>query len=102
MSRDTLSNVLRAVRLRGALFYRIEGVPPWIAEAPPGSEIIPAILPGVEHMMEFHGVARGACWAGLVGEEPVRLDTGDLVIFPQGDALVIGSNPVARGSSRTP
>lgn len=96
MSRDTLSNVLRAVRLRGALFYRIEGVPPWIAEAPPGSEIIPAILPGVEHMMEFHGVARGACWAGLVGEEPVRLETGDLVIFPQGDAHVIGSNPDVR------
>ncbi len=92
MSRDTLSNLLRAVRLRGAMFYHIEGVAPWIAEAPPGAEIIPAILPGVEHMMEFHGVARGSCWAGLAGDELIRLDAGDLVIFPQGDAHVISSS----------
>ncbi len=96
MSSDTLSNLLRAIRLRGAIFYHIEGVAPWIAEAPRGAEIIPAILPGVEHLMEFHGVARGACWAGIVGEEPIRLDTGDLVIFPQGDAHVISSSPGLR------
>lgn len=96
MSRDTLSNLLRAVRLRGAMFYHVEGVSPWVAEAPPGSEIIAAILPGVEHLMEFHGVARGTCWAGIVGEEPVRLETGDLVIFPQGDAHVISSSPGLR------
>lgn len=96
MSRDTLSNLLRAVRLRGAIFYHIDGVAPWVAEAPPGSDIIPAILPGVEHMMEFHAVARGSCWAGLVGEEPIRLEAGDLVIFPQGDAHVISSGPGLR------
>jgi AraC-like DNA-binding protein len=96
MSSDTLSNLLRAIRLRGALYYRVEGVAPWVAEAPPGAEIIPAILPGVEHMMEFHGVARGSCWAGIVGEDPIRLGTGDLVIFPQGDAHVISSEPGLR------
>jgi AraC-like DNA-binding protein len=97
MSRDTLSNLLRAIRLRGAMFYHIEGVPPWIAEAPPSAEILPAILPGVDHLMEFHAVASGSCWAGIVGEPPVRLDTGDLVIFPQGDAHVITSDPSLRG-----
>lgn len=100
MSRDTLSSLLRAIRLRGAIFYHVEGVAPWVAEAPPGVEIIPAILPGVEHLMEFHGVARGSCWAGIVGEEPIRLETGDLAIFPQGDAHVIGSSPGLR-STRT-
>jgi AraC-like DNA-binding protein len=96
MSRDTLSNLLRAIRLRGAIFYHLDAVAPWVAEAPPGAEIIPAILPGVEHLMEFHGVARGSCWAGIVGEEPIRLDTGDLVIFPRGDAHVISSEPGLR------
>jgi AraC-like DNA-binding protein len=96
MSRDTLSNVLRTIRLRGALFYLVEGAAPWVAEAPPGAEIIPAILPGAEHLMEFHGVARGTCWAGIVGEEAIRLDTGDLVIFPQGDAHRIASSPDLR------
>jgi len=96
MSRDTLSSVLRAIRLRGAMFYLVEGLAPWVAEAPPGAEIIPAILPGVEHLMEFHGVARGSCWAGIVGEDPIRLNTGDLVIFPQGDAHRISSSPELR------
>jgi hypothetical protein len=53
MSGDALSDVLRAVRLRGALFYYIEGTPPWVAGAPAACEIIPAIMPGVEHMIEF-------------------------------------------------
>jgi len=96
MSSDTLSNLLRAIHLRGAIFYRVEGVAPWVAEAPRGTEIIPAILPGVEHLMEFHVVASGACWAGIIGEDPVRLETGDLVIFPQGDAHAISSSPGLR------
>ncbi len=96
MSQDTLSSLLRATRLRGAMFYLVEGAAPWSAEAAPSADIIPAILPGVDHMMEFHGVARGTCWAGILGEEPTRLETGDLVIFPQGDAHVIGSRPRPR------
>jgi hypothetical protein len=34
MSGDTLSDLLRAVRLHGAIFYYVEGIPPWVAEAP--------------------------------------------------------------------
>ena len=67
VSGDTLSDLLRAVRFRGALFYYIEGASPWVAEAPPAAEIIPAILPGAEHMIEFHGVVKGSCWAAIVG-----------------------------------
>lgn len=96
MSGDTLSDLLRAVRLRSALFFYIEGADPWVAEAPPSREIIPAILPGVEHMMEFHGVASGSCWAAIVGQEPIRLNEGDLVLFPQGDPHVVSSAPGLR------
>lgn len=96
MSRDTLSNLLRAIRLRGAMFYQVEGSAPWVAEAPRATEIIPAILPGVEHLMEFHVLVRGGCWAGIVGEPGVSLEAGDLVIFPQGDAHVVSSAPGLR------
>jgi len=96
MSADTLSDLLRAVRLHGAIFYHIEGRPPWAAEAPPAREIIPAILPGAEHMFEFHGVVKGTCWAAIAGETPIRLEAGDLVLFPQGDAHVISSDPGMR------
>jgi AraC-like DNA-binding protein len=95
---DTLSNLLRAVRLRGAVFFYVEGADPWVAEAPCAREIIPAMLPGVDHMMEFHVVARGACWAAIAGEEPMLLNEGDVVLFPQGDAHVISSAPGLRAA----
>ena len=97
MSGDTLSDVLRAVRLRGAVFFYVEGAAPWVAESPAAREIIPAILPGVDHMLEFHVVTRGSCWAAIAGEEPVRLEEGDVVLFPQGDHHVVSSAPGLRG-----
>ena len=96
MSADALSSVLRAVRLRGALFYYIEGASPWVAEAPPAADIIPAILPGAGHMIEFHGIVEGSCWAAVVGESPLRLEAGDVILFPQGDAHVLSSAPGMR------
>ncbi len=102
MSGDTLSDLLRAVRLRGALFFYVEGSHPWVAETPNQREVISAILPGVDHMMEFHGVASGSCWAAIAGETPVHLDEGDLVIFPQGDAHVMSSAPGLRAKNVDP
>jgi AraC-like DNA-binding protein len=96
MSADALSDLIRAVRLRGALFYYIEGADPWVAEVPATREIIPAIMPGAEHMIEFHGVARGSCWGAILGEPPVRLEEGDIILFPQGDPHVISSAPGMR------
>jgi hypothetical protein len=96
MSRDTLSDVLRAVRLRGAVFYYIDGSAPWVAEAPRSSQIIPAIMPGAEHMIEFHGVVGGSCWAAIGDGPPIRLHEGDVILFPQGDGHVLSSTPGMR------
>ena len=96
MSEDTLSDLLRAVRFRGALFYYIDGASPWVAETPAACDIIPAILPGAEHMIEFHGVVQGSCWAAIVGESPIRLHEGDVILFPQGDPHVMSSAPGMR------
>ena len=101
MSRDTLSDVLRAVRLRGAVFYYVDGSAPWVAEAPPARELIPAIMPGAEHLIEFHAVAQGACWGGIVNEPPLRLDEGDVILFPQGDGHVMSSAPGLTSSGPT-
>jgi AraC-like DNA-binding protein len=99
MSGDTLSDLLRAVRLRGALFYYIEGTSPWVAETPRAKEIIPGIMPGVEHMIEFHGIAKGSCWGAIAGESPMRLEAGDFIVFPQGDAHVLSSAPGLRAQN---
>ena len=99
MSADALSDLLRAVRLRGAVFFYVEGSEPWVVETPPSAEIIPAILPGVEHLMAFHWVSKGSCWASLLDGEAIPLEGGDLVLFPQGDHHVMSSAPGLRAAS---
>lgn len=96
MQRDTLSDLLRAVRLRGAVFYYVSYRGAWSAEAPAAAEIAGAVMPGAEHVMEFHMVAKGAGWAAVSGLPPVRLAAGDIVMFPQGDAHVMSSAPDMR------
>jgi AraC-like DNA-binding protein len=97
VSQDTLSDVLRAVRLRGAVFFNVSCSGKWAAEAPAALEIAPMLMPGSEHVMEYHAVAQGNCWAGIVGEPPVQLSAGDVVMFPHGDAHVVSSTPGLRG-----
>jgi AraC-like DNA-binding protein len=98
MSDDTLSEVLRAVRLTGAVFFAVDASAPWVAETPPARELGPYIMPGIEHVIEYHVVTAGHCWGGIVGDAPIRLQTGDIIVFPQGDAHVISSEPGMRGT----
>lgn len=96
MQHDPLSDVLRSVRLRGAIFYYVSYRDDWVAEAPPAREIADAVMPGVEHLLEFHLMAKGEGWAATSGESPVRLSAGDIVMFPRGDAHVLSSAPGMR------
>lgn len=98
MSTDTLSDVLRAVRLTGAVFFSVDASSPWVAEAPAAREVAPHIMPGAEHVIEYHVVTAGACWSGLIGGSPIRLEAGDVIVFPQGDAHVVSSAPGMRGT----
>src|SRR6185369_9358477 len=99
---DILSDMLRVVRLRGAIFSYVECTDPWVAETPRSREIIAAIMRGVEHLMPFHAVATGTCWASLVDDEPVRLDAGDLALFPLGDHHIMSSAPGLRAKAVDP
>lgn len=98
MSQDTLSDVLRGVRLRGAVFFNVSASKQWAAEAPAALELAPMMMRGVDHVIEYHALARGSCWAGLLDEPPVQLFAGDVVMFPHGDAHVVSSEPGMRGN----
>jgi AraC-like DNA-binding protein len=101
-SNDTLSHVLRSIRLRGAVFFYISCGEEWAAEAPPGAELRASVMPGLDHVMEYHVMAKGRGWAGIPGGQPVRLDTGDIVIFPHGDAHIMSSAPGMRAVKQEP
>src|SRR5215813_4130042 len=97
MSTDVLSDVLRAVRLTGATYFSVKATEPWVAEAFPAAEVASRVMPAAEHLFEYHLMTQGSCWVGIVGEEPIRLEAGDVVVFPQGDAHVLSSIPGMRG-----
>ena len=88
---DPLSDVLRAVRLTGAFFYRVEARGPWSAAAPRSTELVSSIMPDADHLIPYHVVADGHCWGGIAGDEPIRLEQGDVLVFPHGDSHVMSS-----------
>jgi len=97
-SADVLSDVLRSVCLTAAVFFDFELSSPWVAEAPPAHEIAGSVMPGAQRVIEYHLLARGSCWANVVGEPPIRIEAGDLILFPQGDPHVLSSAPGLRAA----
>jgi AraC-like DNA-binding protein len=93
MSTDILSDVLGAVHLTGAVYFEFNVSPPWAFEAPPSREIAAKVMPGAQRVIEYHMIARGSGWGNIVGQAPIRLQEGDLLVFPQGDAHVLCSSP---------
>lgn len=101
MSHDTLSDVLRTVRLRSALFFYVSCRGKWAAEAPPSRDIAAAVLPGADHVIEYHVVTEGECWAAIVGQSPLKLRPGDIIMLPQGDPHVMSYAPGMRANPYT-
>ena len=102
MSRDPLSDVLRAVRLDGAFFYAVEASEPWSVEAVAAKELTPRVLPGAEHLISYHILTSGRCWGGLTGGPAVPLAPGDVIVFPHGDGHVMSSDPKLHSKPATP
>ncbi len=105
MAGDPLSDVLRAVRLTGATFFDVVARAPWCAEQPTREQVLPKILPGAEHLISYHVVTDGECWAQRIGaardEEPVHLTAGEVVVFTKGDPHVMASAPGMRAQPVT-
>jgi AraC-like DNA-binding protein len=71
---------------------------PWVVEVPAATELASIVLPGADHVVSYHIVKRGGCWATLPGDAPVRLEAGDIFVVPQGDAYLMGSAPDLRSN----
>jgi AraC-like DNA-binding protein len=90
---DVLSEVLRSVRLSGALLFQVTASSPWVAEAPGAAMLTPIIMPRAGHVVSYHLVLEGNCWCEVRGQAPVPLEAGDLVVIPHGDAYALSSTP---------
>jgi AraC-like DNA-binding protein len=90
---DVLSEVLKVVKLQGALFYNGEFSSPWSLCSPASSAVARYLAPGAGHVIIYHLLTEGRASARLVDGERIALEAGDLVIFPHGDQHIIENGP---------
>jgi AraC-like DNA-binding protein len=87
--RDPLSDVLKTVRLRGAVFFMLELSAPWSDGMPDGETLAPILVPRAQQVISFHVVTHGGCWGGLLDGQQVRFEAGDVIVFPRGDGYFL-------------
>ena len=87
---DVLSEVLKVVRLEGALFFNAEFSAPWCLSSSKTSAIAHYLSPAAGHLIIYHFLTEGHAFARLPDGRREELTAGDLVIFPHGDAHFLG------------
>lgn len=88
---DVLSTVLKTVRLEGAMFYNGEFSAPWSFRAPPSCLVAPYLAPEPRHVIIYHLITHGRAYANVENGKRVSLSAGDIVVFPHGDAHIMGN-----------
>ena len=90
---DALSETLRVVRLVGAIFIHGRFSAPWCYQSPQADSAAPLLEPTAERVVIFHMITEGDCYVEIDGQPPTRLMAGDAVVFPQGHAHRMTSEP---------
>jgi len=93
---DVLSEVLKVVKLQGALFYNGEFSSPWSFYSPPSRTVAAYVAPDARHVIVYHLLTEGRASARLADGERIMLEAGDIVIFPHGDAHFLENGPPAK------
>ena len=101
MATDTLSDVLKTVRLTGAAYFDIAAQAPWSVHSPAREVMLPRILPRADRLIAYHVVTAGRCFASLDGGEAVPLEAGEVVMFTNADPHVMSSGAGMRAAPTT-
>ena len=90
---DALSDVLKSVRLEGAVYINAEFTAPWCIRGECGLPSVRARLAGAEHVAFFHFLVEGSCKVRLAdGAETFEAGAGDLVLFPREGRHLMGTD----------
>ena len=89
---DAFSEILAAVKLKGALYFSANFSSPWNISSPPSKELAPALAPGAPHLVIYHLVVEGKALACTKEGKVLALEPGDIVVFPHGDPHQLMSN----------
>jgi AraC-like DNA-binding protein len=92
---DVLSDVLRVVRLSGAVFFTADFSSPWAVESPMPEMLASAVMPEAECVVLFHILVEGACEVVCQGHPVTTMEGGDVVVFLRGDQHTMRSHRAA-------
>ena len=84
VSMDTLSLILTDIRLHGAIFREAQLSSPW------------ALRLHTPGLTSFHIITRGEAWLLREGADPLKLQTGDIVMLPGGIEHRVQDDPTTR------
>jgi AraC-like DNA-binding protein len=96
MAIDVLSDVLRVVRLSGAVFFTAEFSSPWAIESPSPEALASIVMPDAECVVLFHVLIDGECMVECRSHPAVKMETGDVIVFPHGDPHRMGSRDAVK------
>jgi len=90
---DLLSQVLGAVRLEGAFYFKVCARAPWVSTGPAMADIGSIMMPRCQHVIPFHIMLEGNAWAWPTdgSSPPAAVQSGDIIIVPQGAQHVLAS-----------
>lgn len=89
---DVLSDVLRVVRLSGAVFFTADFSTPWAIESPLPDKLAAAVMPEAECVVLFHILVEGECEVACPSHPVTVMESGDVVVFPRGDQHTMRSH----------
>ena len=72
---DVLSDVLRVVRLSGAVFFTADFSSPWAIESPTPAVLASAVMPDAECVVLFHILVDGECEVDCQGHPVTTMET---------------------------
>ena len=79
---DALSDILRVARLSGGVFFNAEFSAPWCIAAQMAPELCAPFLGAADHLIPYHYVVDGEMQVALPNQQPQRLRSGEVVLFP--------------------
>src|SRR5512134_2214240 len=91
---DSLSDVLRVVRLSGGVFLEAEFTAPWCVSGKVAPEDCQPFLAAPRHVMAFHFVTAGRMQLRASGGESIEVRAGEIVLLAHNDTHVFGSELV--------
>ncbi|MBZ0259544.1 MAG: AraC family transcriptional regulator [Hyphomicrobiales bacterium] len=93
---DTLSEILRTVRLKGGIFLDARFTPSWSVASSITPDDLQPYMKQAEVLCALHYVISGEMYVEVEGEDPLLVKSGELVLLPRNTPHVLSNRPGQR------